>query len=321
VKYINGSSPRADGSTFKFWIVDVGVSKLGLALSPLPIVMDAAMGKAYQHVQRDPASNTYAPSEQVRFGVNLDAQFFDQSGGKVAFFDVGLGANVMDRGFILEIYGKVDAANKLSDKNELQKSLITGEGLFTYNSIDGTFLGHSTVKTNTDPLICAGGALDVAITKNSFLFALGTREQPIKFDVLCRGKPQLGGWFALSSQSLDMGAFIDIDINLETGWIGGGCAKVKPWMRFMFKSGFSTLVYWDPFKIAEASIWLDMYAGIGVKYDFCLDSGNLTIASVGLGGNLKYVSDPESVISGRMYGKVKVLGVGFGVDFGASVKL
>jgi hypothetical protein len=104
-------------------------------------------------------------------------------------------------------------------------------------------------------------------------------------------------------------------------WIGGGCAKVKPWTRFTFYSGFTTLVYWDPFRIAEASIWLDMYAGVGVKYDFCLKSGNLTIAEVGLGGQLKYVSDPRSVISGTMYGKVRVLGVGFDVDFSAKVEL
>ncbi|MDR1227120.1 MAG: hypothetical protein LBK47_09530, partial [Prevotellaceae bacterium] len=221
--------------------------------------------------------------------------------------------------------GKVDAANLMSKDKDgnltLKKSLIAGDGRFTLNTVDGTFLGRSTVKTNTDPLVCAGGAMDIAITKDNFLFALGTREQPLQLDILCRNKPQMAGWFALSSQSLDMGAFIDIDINLETGWIGGGCAKVKPWMRFLFKSGFTTLVYWDPFRIAEASIWLDMYAGVGVKYDFCLKSGNLTIAEVGLGGKLKYVSDPKSVISGTMYGKVRVLGVGFDVDFSAKVEL
>jgi hypothetical protein len=89
----------------------------------------------------------------------------------------------------------------------------------------------------------------------------------------------------------------------------------------MFKSGFSTLVHWDPFKIAEVSIWLDMYAGVGVKYDFCLTSGNFIIADVGLGGMLKYVADPSSVISGNMHGSVHVLGIGFGVDFSASVEL
>jgi hypothetical protein len=89
----------------------------------------------------------------------------------------------------------------------------------------------------------------------------------------------------------------------------------------MFKSGFTTLVYWNPLKIAEASIWLDMYAGVGVKYDFCVKSGNFIIADVGMGGSFKYVADPESVISGTLSGKVTVLSVGFGVDFNASLKL
>ncbi|MDR1227123.1 MAG: hypothetical protein LBK47_09545 [Prevotellaceae bacterium] len=68
----------------------------------------------------------------MRFGVNLDAQFFDQTGGKAAFFEVGLGVNVLDRGFILEIYGKVDAANLMSKDKDgnltLKKSLIAGDG-------------------------------------------------------------------------------------------------------------------------------------------------------------------------------------------------
>jgi hypothetical protein len=325
VGYINGTKMRADSSTYKFWILDVGVSKLGLLLTPLPIAMDAAKGKVYQHVRRDAASNTYTPSEEVRFGVNFDASFLDRSGGRVAFFDVGLGATVMDKGFILEIYGKVDAANIMREDREgnlaLQKSLITGTGNFTLNTIDGTFLGRSTVKTNTDPLICSGGSLDVAITKKDFLLALGTREQPLKLDVLCRGKPQLAGWFALSDQSLDMGAYVDVDLNLSSGWIGGSGLKIRPWARFKFYSGFTTLVYWDPFKISEASIWLDLYAGVGVDYQALLSSGSLTIASVGLGGALRYVADPESIVSGKLYGKVTVLGVGFGVDFNASVKL
>jgi hypothetical protein len=80
-------------------------------------------------------------------------------------------------------------------------------------------------------------------------------------------------------------------------------------------------VYWDPFKIAEASIWLDVYAGVGVDYKTWIKDGRLTIAAVGLGGALKYVAEPESIISGKLYGKVTVLGVGFGVDFGASLQL
>ena len=323
VLYINGSKARAnaDDGTFKFWILDVGVSGLGITLTPLPITFNSAKGKVYQHVQRDPAANTYAPSEDVRFGLNFEAGFTDAGGGRIAFFEVGMGASIMDRGFMLEIYGKVDAANKVNDAGELQKSLITGTGLFTYNSIDGTFLGHSSVTTNTQPLVCCGGDMDIAITKDRFSFALGTREQPVMLDVLCRDKPQLAGWFALSNQSLDMGAYIDVDLNLETGWIGGGCAKIKPWARFKFYSGFTTLVYWSPLKIAEASVWLDMYAGVGVKYDFCVKSGNFIIADVGMGGYLRYVADPSSELSGNMHGSVHVLSVGFGVNFDVKVNL
>jgi hypothetical protein len=321
--YINGSKARAsaDEGAFKFWILDVGVSGLGITLTPLPVKFNSAKGKVYQHVQRDPATDTYAPSEAVRFGLNFDAGFTDAGGGKIVFFDVGMGASIMDKGFMLEIYGKVDAANKVSDAGELQKSLITGTGRFTYNSIDGAFLGRSSVKTNTDPLICCSGDMDLAITRDNFAFSLGTREQPVMLDVLCRSKPQLAGWFALSDQRLDMGAFVDIDVTLETGWIGGRCVRIKPWLRFMFKSGFTTLVYWDPFKIAEAGIWLDMYAGVGVQYDFCLKSGNFIIADVGMGGLLRYVADPSSELSGNMHGSVHVLGVGFNVNFDVKVNL
>ena len=323
VLYINGAKARAnaDDGTFKFWILDVGVSQLGITLTPLPITFNSAKGKVYKHIQRDPATDSYAPSEDVRFGLNFEAGFTDAGGGKAAFFEVGMGANIMDKGFVLETYGKVDALNELDEDGKLQKSIINGTGYFTYNSIDETFLGHSTIKANMSPLICCSGDMDMAITKNSFAFAIGTREQPVLFDVLCRGKPQLAGWFALSNQSLDMGAFIDVDLNLETGWIGGRCVRIKPWMRFKFYSGFTTLVYWSPLKIAEASVWLDMYAGVGVKYDFCARSGNFVIADVGMGGRLKYVADSGSELSGNMHGSVHVLGVGFGVNFDVKVNL
>ena len=163
--------------------------------------------------------------------------------------------------------------------------------------------------------------MDLAITKNSFAFAIGTREQPVLFDVLCRGKPQLAGWFALSNQSLDMGAFIDVNLNLETGWIGGSALKIKPWARFKFYSGFTTLVYWSPLKIAEASVWLDVYAGVGVDYKTLMTDGSFTIAAVGLGGSLRYVADPSSELSGNMHGSVHVLSVGFGVNFDVKVNL
>jgi hypothetical protein len=64
-----------------------------------------------------------------------------------------------------------------------------------------------------------------------------------------------------------------------------------------------------------------MYAGVGVKYDFCVKSGNFIIADVGLGGNLKYVADPGSTLSGNMHGSVHVLSVGFNVNFDAKVNL
>jgi hypothetical protein len=93
VRYINGSKARenADQGTFKFWILDVGVSGLGITLTPLPVKFNSAKGKVYQHVQRDPAADTYAPSESVRFGLNFEAGFTDAGGGSIVFFEVGMG--------------------------------------------------------------------------------------------------------------------------------------------------------------------------------------------------------------------------------------
>jgi hypothetical protein len=246
----------------------------------------------------------------------------DISGGSVVAFDVGLGVNIMDNGFILEIYGNVNAINTMNEKKDkVEKSIVLGMGHFTYNNIEGTFLGHANVKVDGSPVICADGDMDLSVTKNSFGFSVGTRDNPLKLDVLCRNKPILFGWFALSDENLDMGAYIDIDEKLETGWIGIKCAEIKPWMQFKFYSGFTTIIDWNPFRVAEAELWLDLYAGVGVKYNFCVNSGNLTIAEVGLGGALKYVAEPESLISGRLYGKVTVLTVGFDLEFSTTVKL
>ncbi|NJM14254.1 MAG: hypothetical protein HC896_01715 [Bacteroidales bacterium] len=75
------------------------------------------------------------------------------------------------------------------------------------------------------------------------------------------------------------------------------------------------------FAIEKANVMVEFYAGIGVKYELIIDKGNLTVAAVHLGGNLLFVTTPETVLSGELFGKVTVLNISAGFKMETSIKM
>jgi hypothetical protein len=79
--------------------------------------------------------------------------------------------------------------------------------------------------------------------------------------------------------------------------------------------GATTIVLWQPqFEVEEAHVWVDIYVGIGVKYKCTFSNGNLTIASVNVGGELLFTTIPETKLTGEAHGKITVLNQSFGFD-------
>lgn len=318
-KYINGTTDSTiNGKGFKYWFLEVGADSLNIPLGTLPIAINGIKGKVFHHM-KNTGNGIYLPVDTVKFGAGLQLFFFDTSSeGKIIAFDIGAEVTVLDAGFIFEIAGNAFIANVTLEKGGkkiLSRTLVLANGYMCYNSIDEHFVGLFNAHTNTSPLLCAEGEFSVDIGYGKWSMNIGTREKPLFIDVLCTRKPIFKGWFAINNNGLDLGVITSLKLNLSSPWIGFTGFKVKPWAKFNLDFGTTAIVYWNPdFAIQEAHVWIDIYAGVGIKYEFLVTSGNLTIAAVNLGGEVLFTTIPKPYIEGKMYGKVTVFDVSVGFD-------
>jgi hypothetical protein len=313
----------------------VGASGLNVPLTPLPIVLDEVNGKIFNHMTRT-ENKEYVPDVHTRYGIGVQMFFFDQpTTGKIVAFDMSTEFTVYDDGFTIELFGDamianlslsgVQAGNNIPGaetlKKNLVKSIASANGYMGYDSRENTFTANLTTTLNTQPLLCGGGETSLKISPKEWYVNIGTETAPYNLDILCRNKPQFQFWLEVNKQRLSMGLINEMDLRLETGWLGPKCCRIKPWAEFGYSFGAIVALQFDPkFAIDTATIWLSAYAGIGVKYDFTVKSGNLTILAVGVSGQVILVTKEEaSYIAGLLKGYITVLNVGFNVDFEARV--
>ena len=238
-------------------------------------------------------------------------------------FDCGLEVKFSDNGFDMTMNGNMLIANRIEGGRAVS-SLIVGTGYLHFSSIESTFIGRFSTTVNAAGVICAGGEMGVSFSPGKWEVYLGKRSSPIYISLLCVRNPQLYGWFHINESFVDLGLVADLSLALESPWIGVSGFRAKAWARFNFMFGADAKVSWKPIRVNRAYIFTEIYAGVGIDYSALLASGSFTVASVHLGGSLLFISEPfdipaegikaESSISGKLFGKVTVLGCGFGFN-------
>lgn len=313
-KYINGTSSYNADEEYKYWFLELGVKGLGIPLGSLPLVFDGASGRVYHHMSKtEPGSTDYLPDVKTRFGVGLQVDLFDQaSSGNVLMFNVGLEVSILEKGFIFEMYGNAWVANQVED-GMVKESIVIASGYLMFNTAEKHFLANLTALIEVKPLICAGGEMNVDISKGAWRVAIGTREEPFYLDLFCMGSPFIQSWFDINQERLDAGLIVTIDVEATTGWIGPSLCQIKPWARIYFQMGTTAIIYWKPFAIGEARVWIDLYVGVGVDSK-CVRSKSFTIAAIAIGGELMFQTIPETRLQGSAYGRVTLLGMTIGFD-------
>lgn len=313
-KYINGTSSYNAEDEYKYWFLELGVKGLGIPLASLPLVFDGASGRVYHHMSKtEPGSTEYLPDVKTRFGVGLQVDLFDQaSSGDVLMFNVGLEVAILEKGFIFEMYGNAWVANNIED-GIVKDAVVIASGYLMFNTAEKHFLANLTALIEVKPLICAGGEMNVDISKGAWRVAIGTREEPFYLDLFCMGSPFIQSWFDINQDRLDAGLIVTIDIKAESPWIGPSFCKVKPWAKIYFQMGTTAIIYWKPFAIGEARVWIDLYVGVGVDSK-CVRSKSFTIAAIAIGGELMFQTIPETRLQGSAYGRVTLLGMTVGFD-------
>ena len=322
-EYINGNKD-IEGENCKYWFLEIGVGDLGIPLGGIPLSLDAVSGKVYHHMKRETVSNDspYIPDPNTKYGAGLKMDFMDTPLlGAIVLFDVAAEVTILDDGFVMEMLADAQIGNLIVD-GKVKKSSAFGDGYLYFNSAEKHFLGNFSVETDLEPQVCSAGQLDVDIAKGKWYVNLGTRENPIYFDAFCTGDPIFFAWFNINNSGIDVGLQTGIRAYMESPWIGFSGARFKPWARVDFTFGASIILIWDPqFGIPEAKVWVDFYAGIGVKYETLIKSGNKTIASVNLGGELGFATIPETRLFGKIYGRVQIWEFNVGFDMNVDKKL
>lgn len=323
-QYINGSvaskkkavSETAAKETFKYWFLELGVAGLNIPLTPMPITLDGAKGKVFYHMRRV-SNGVYMPADSIKFGAGLQLFMFDTpSQGSIIAFDIGAEITILDGGFIFEMYGNAAIGNGnvvVAGVDFGKKSLIFATGYLGYNSIEKHFVATLNITFNTAPILCAGGEMGVDIKPGHWEIYVGKKATPIFVDLFCTKKPIFKGWFDANNNGIDMGLMVYIHIIAESPWLGFTGFKFKPWAEFKLDFGATAIIDFKPkFGIEEAHVWIDIYAGIGVKYDTFFSSGNLTIAAINMGGEVLFRTIPKTYIMGEMHGHVTVFNIGVG---------
>jgi hypothetical protein len=313
-KYINGTSSYEADEEYKYWFLELGVKGLGIPLGSLPLTLDGVSGKVYHHMSKtEPGSKEYLPSINTRFGVGLQVDMFDSaSDGSVLMFDVGLEVEILNKGFIFEMNGNAWVANSI-DNGEVSSYVVIASGYLMFNTAEKHFLANLTALVEVKPLICAGGEMNVDISSDYWRVSVGTREEPFYLDLFCMGSPFIMSWFDIDKERLDAGLIVRIDIEATSGWIGPSLCQVKPWARLFFEMGTTAIIYWKPFAIGEARVWLDLYVGVGVSTK-CVREKEFVIAAVSIGGELMFRTIPETILYGSAYGQITILGMSIGFD-------
>ncbi len=307
VQYINGSTADATGD-FKFWFVEVEAGNLGIPMSPIPLTLDRAGGKIYHHMARQDDMETYLPDRNTRYGAGLMAGFYDTPGkGNIIVFDLALEMAFLTEGYILDLSGDAVIANTIKN-GEVTKSVALADGYLGYNSIEKHFVGNFSATVENKPLICAGGDMNIDISKDGWSVLIGTEEQPIYLDLLCTGNPIFQSWFNIHNTGLEVGLIAGIHLRGETPWIGPSACKVRAWAQLDFEVGSIVAIVWKPkLGIEKAVIWLEIYAGIGADYKTALKNGSITFASVYLYGEAGLETIPKTHIYGKLKGEVTIL--------------
>jgi hypothetical protein len=224
------------------------------------------------------------------------------------------------------------------EKIDVPRSLAKGYGSMGYSSISNIFYAQAGVTMQLSPLLCVGGEFNAYIAPNDWAFSVGTRENPLYAKLLCMDAISLKSWFSLSKTMLDVGLLMNIDLSLRSPWIGPSALRARAYAEFLFRAGCEAVVYWKPLRVRDASIYADLRIALGIEYETWLSSGKIDLIAIAFGGHLIYLSRTKedleadrgtpkqvtdymgnsySMLSGRLYGSVTIIGIKIGVDFEA----
>jgi hypothetical protein len=190
---------------------------------------------------------------------------------------------------------------------------IKGTADIFFDSRNQHFMMSAAVAGNKP--ICIKGAMALDVSPGHFSLDIGTEEQRIEIYPTCTGFGG-GGWLGIHDNNLDVGVFAGWKASATVS-VGSDIIGASLTAAAGAELGVRANLDLDPFKIKNAGVWIDLYAGLYAKYWAVGASGSLTIAELRLHGQLMLYFEDKTRITGSLDGSICILDI-ITADFGMS---
>lgn len=308
--FLNGRTRMEND--FTYWFAKLAATGFSVPMTPAPVIWDGVEGFAYSKMLKT-GSQTVVPDRAHKFGIGAKFIFYDQatSGGSY-IFDLGAEAQFEDGGFAIQMVGNASLFNYSKTAGKYHgPGFVTGTGtLGYYKTADvSKVAGNFNVQFNTQPLLCAGGAVGLDLRSPSdWKVWAGTPQSPIGVKLLCKDFLSNTAHFTASQSGFSAGLSMSVNVAAQSPWIEFPAIKVRGAAQFGLGYAAAASVEYSPnFKINDASVAAYVYANLGIEYQTSVTSNTLTIAGVTLSGALTFKSQPEAELHGQLAGSITVL--------------
>jgi hypothetical protein len=283
--------------------------------------MVGVSGRVYRHM-KDGDGKPILPDYTNDYGAYLNLILFDGGGGKTMRLDVA-GEYVMgaDKNYIVSFEGNLQLMNSSPRVLEIDKTAaIKGIVRFSYNSAEQHFLGYGRVEVNKPGQLCATASILVDTKPSKWRVELGSREDRIIFIPACAGWSPTG-WMAISESDAELGLGIQYSYKFRTPNMYFAIVKVNIDFDAGFAFGVQAAIRYNPnFALLKAGVWADVWADIGINYEFAWPFNGwhrFSVLQLYARADLLLIFEPSpSMLKGSLKGYVRLLSI-VNIDFDA----
>lgn len=311
-----------DGATYKLGdVMPKKARELRSAVNLGIAKMVGVSGRVYRHM-KDGDGKPILPDYTNDYGAYLNLILFDGGGGKTMRLDVA-GEYVMgaDKNYIVSFEGNLQLMNSSPRVLEIDKTAaIKGIVRFSYNSAEQHFLGYGRVEVNKPGQLCATASILVDTKPSKWRVELGSREDRIIFIPACAGWSPTG-WMAISESDAELGLGIQYSYKFRTPNMYFAIVKVNIDFDAGFAFGVQAAIRYNPnFALLKAGVWADVWADIGINYEFAWPFNGwhrFSVLQLYARADLLLIFEPSpSMLKGSLKGYVRLLSI-VNIDFDA----
>ncbi|WP_250630550.1 hypothetical protein [Rhodoflexus caldus] len=272
-------------------------------------------------------SLTFVPDPDNWFGMMLRAQFSDMpTSGMIAQFggmiELSLNGGRFDRpvsgdsrlGYIIgmKIFGKVGNVG-LPGMFTYSVAAIDGKAVI---SVPDTRIRLEANAMFNAPVVCGQNNFAIDLSPQHVRLNIGSRERPAYMMPMCLGVA-MTGFLDINEKEFEVGVGFKAGIDLQLPWIGiREVAAIRPYLSAYLQAMASTRVIFQPeLGLDNIRLSATARAAVGVEWELVVvGKGNLRLVDVIFQGDLIARFKNEISVSGKLRGKVHVVGIDFDIE-------